>query len=484
MALNPAFKKLLGQVISDNESNNMEILLSQDKLPLYQYQKEGRDFLVQRKRGIIADEMGLGKTIQALAVIKCEDIANISQIIIIGTKNTKPVWQKEIKKWLNEESTIVDISKSVFDGVETFRNPEHRFIICNYEQLRSIVPFLTPSECRFDYIICDEFHKVRNRKTATRKSTKDFISMFPMAKVIGITGTPLVNSPRDLFSVLNILDPTRYPSEDYFLQEHFYIRGGYYKKSYVHRNVKRFQEAMVEVMIRREAKDVLDLPKVRKIDHPVYLEGEQLRIYNQMTDAFYVSIEGKETVSTAYVVAQIARLKQIALSPDLIFPGHCAHEGKKYEELLDLLEQIEGKVIVVSCFARYLRSMKTELDKIYQTRIIDGKTSVDDRSKAVDDFQNNPDVRIIFLSSKAGGESITLTAGNNMIYMDKPWTPAEEDQVLGRMNRIGQEQKMCKYYLRAEETIEQYIEEVIASKRQMFGDSIPVSTVLRMIRGY
>ena len=180
-------------------------------------------------------------------------------------------------------------------------------------------------------------------------------------------------------------------------------------------------------------------------------------------------------------IAQITKLKQCALSKDLeLFP--CC-EGAKLDVLLDLLEEIQGQTVICSCFPSYLRPLLTVLrEKGYRVDLIDGSTSEKNRERITNEFQNG-DIDIVMFSSKAGSESITLTAGENYIQLDKPWTAAEEDQAFGRIYRIGQERKVFRYNLFAENTIEQYIEAVIDRKRNLMDNSIPVVDIRRIMYG-
>jgi len=483
----------IAETVKENEERNKDILLSEGRLPLYEYQKDGVRFLHEHRRCILGDEMGLGKTLQAIAAVVEADPDNRMRVLIITTKNAKPVWKNELRKWIGEEADMIDSKEGPLKVGMKFLFPTHRFMVCNFENLREFAEHI--KKVHWNYIIFDEAHKLRNTNTKMYKGAKEICHYFDLCPLVLITGTPLVNTPADLFALLHLIDKHRFSSERKFLESWFKITGYGHKssKQYKHRNAEEFKKMMSKYMIRRESKEVLDLPPVKEITVPISLEGSQLKTYISMRDLFMASFgdNPEDTILVTVLIAQINRLKAICLSEKLMIMEDC--EGAKLDALLEILEEQPGKKVITSCFAKYLRPLKKRLEEEgYKVGLITGATSEAERDRQVKLFQETDELDLFLISSKAGGESITLTAASTIIYMDKPWTAAEEDQVLGRVKRIGQEgvskkegqiRRIFKYYLRAEDTIEEYIEEVINRKRNMFGDSIPISVVRRMLLG-
>lgn len=465
--------------------NEAQAVVEKDKLPfpLYPYQIEGVNFLFETKRVILGDDMGLGKTLQAIALKYKLDPEYKQPTLIIAPKNAKAVWKQELKKWANQDAMVLSSKDGSLGCFEQLMNPTSKFIIMNYEQLDKFIDILTKMHY-FGLILFDEAHKVRNRNTRRYKNTEKLVKRFSFIPIVFISGTPLVNTPADLFTLLHLIDPNTFGSERNFMSAYFYQRcNDHGKLIWVVRNRERFQEFMKRYMIRRERKDVLDLPPVKKIEVPIALEGKQLAFYKQIRDEAVLSLtEFGEKIPIVHLLALIMRMKQAALSP-LLCAGVGSCEGAKTDYLLDLLESLQGKTVIASCFASYLRALKIKLEEIgYTVAIIDGQTNEYMREQYVKDFQEDK-IDIFLLSTKAGGESITLTNASNFITIDKDWTPAAEDQVFGRVYRNGQENKIFKYYLKSVNTVEDYIEQVIGAKKQLFSDSIPITDAKKLLFG-
>lgn len=486
---NNNFLAAFREAIKENETRNAEILVSEDKLPLYSYQQTGVDFLINHRRCILADEMGLGKTIQALGAIKELDPDKTGRFIISSPKGAKFVWKQEITKWLKEDVEFCDAKDGQLENGMKFLRPQKRFTVCNHEMLREFAPYIMQNP--WHGFVIDEAHRFRNKETGIRKALKELTRHYHMTPFFFITGTPLINTPRDLWSLLNLIDGYRFPHEKLFLNAWFYRRGnGDGARTFVHKNSARFQEFMEEFMIRRLRKDVVDLPPVQKFDTPIELEGDQKRIYISMRDAMLAELNDKEAVLAPGFLAQIIRLKQICLAPAMI-TGADSCDGIKTEVLMEAIEEQldnEKKTVVCSQFVKYIRPLKKEIEKKFGIRVgmITGETpdnGPESREIQVDTFQEDNFDMPVMLLTDAGGEGITLTKANHFIQMDLFWTPAKNDQIFGRVYRIGQEQKVIRDYYKALNTVEQFIEELLGVKRNMFEQSVPVSLVKKLLLG-
>jgi SNF2 family DNA or RNA helicase len=454
---------------------------------VYNYQKKGVEFLSDKtlNRRILADDMGLGKTLQVLASFDKQTEDSSGRLLIVTTKNAKATWRKEIKKWLGKDAAIIEASQGLLEATRIVMMEKAPIVSVNFESIPSLIGLLQSQH--WDYIVVDEAHKLRNRDTKMYKACAELFRHFQMVPLKLVTGTPLINSPRDLYSLLHLLYPSSFTSEERWINEHFKVvdDGPRTKKSYTHRSPKQFKEYMSRYMLRRIKEDVLDLPDLREITVPIELEGDQAKYYNMIRDSFRAEFEGKESISASILIAQVGRLKQVALSLGLWHGPSC--EGAKTEKIMEILEESEEdeKFVITSMYADYLRPLAKKLEeKGYKVCCLTGRSTTDERFNMEKNFNDpNSGIKVFLFSTKAGGESLTLTAASTIIFTDKPWTDAAVKQAIGRINRIGQNKKMTAITLQAVNTVEEWIESIIEMKAAMFNESIPVTLVRRMLFG-
>jgi len=506
MTLQQKFSQLAAERISStNKVVEDTKTFDFSKFPtMYEYQKAGVKFLSNPKkhRSILADGMGLGKTLQAIGAYYNHDKSGNAKLLIITTKNAKATWRRELFKWLKRDDTcIIESTDGIMGATQKILLNKAPIVVVNFESMANLKDLIMSQPWHF--IVVDEAHKLRNRDTKMFKACLEVFRHFQMIPLKLLTGTPLINKPQDLFSLLQCLYPSSFTSESEWIDNHFWVKtmfgeqsykevtskkkanGGTGKLTYTHKNQEEFKKYMSKYMLRRTPEDVLDLPDLMEEIIPIELTGKQLKMYEDIRDLWAAEFDGKESVSITVVIAQIQRLKQISLSLGLMWGESC--EGPKTDRIIDILEESDDdeKFVITSSYSTYLKPLAKLLnERGIKTVCLTGASSTEQRTKMENDFQaENSDIKVFLFSTKAGSESITLTAANTIIFTDKPWTAASEDQAVGRIKRIGQNKKMKKIVLEAENTVEQYIQAIIDQKRNMFEESIPVSLVRAMLFG-
>lgn len=447
---------------------------------LYTFQRDGVDLLRERNRAILADEMGLGKTVQALVAAKELDA---EQVLVVCPNSMKGVrsadgsflggWAGETATWFTEDISIVDgWAERRVEQIEACS----RVTIINYEVLSKHVADLSH---HWDVIVFDEAHRVKNRTAKVTKAAK------AVAKhgdnVWLLSGTPIMNSTSELWQLLNILFPRdrEYTSYWRFVNKYCEVSYDYWGHAIVEdvvdptdRRVRMIRQLIKPTLIRRTKPEVLkDMP--RKTVQKVWVEmhPQQAKVYREMEDDMLTTLESGETIAATVVIAQIMRLKQIAICPDLMIPTDARHLwGGKMDALKDLIDALgEEKIVIFSQF-------KTAIDKAYDY-IIDctnvtaakftGDTSQDERAAIVDNFQTKGDPQVLFVTTQAGGTGLTLTAASHAIFLDKMWTPAMNLQAQDRLHRISQERPVTIYELLTEGTVEERIEKMLEGKQNV-----------------
>ena len=464
-----------------DELMNEVVVLSRgatDKL--FPYQLEGVRFLVQYKRALLADDMGLGKTVQAIMAA----IEIGKKILVVCPASLKRNWQREFNHWAPEWETQI-IEGTPKQRQEQMASSSAKVFICSWELLRlgakvdkktlsTIGPELTTlGKMKFDVCIMDEAHKIKNRKALVTMCAAYLAKCIPY--VFPLTGTPMMNNPDDLYSILNVLSPREFKSYWKFVERWCVVSSdGYgYTVGGLKPNASGALKAMLgQLVLRRTKGEVLkDLPEKRVQKFYCTLEGKQAKIYNEMSEEMYTQWEG-EVISATVVIAQITRLRQILIDPTLMMKEYCASplEGAKIDALLTIFDGLgEEKMVVFSQFSQACKRLKITLEKAgYKGTILTGDMNSKNRDIAVQKFQEDPTCKFIIVSTLAGGTGLTLTAASTAIFLDKYWTPAINLQAQDRLHRIGQKKSVTIIELLGENTVEDSIEELLRYKYEQF----------------
>jgi len=448
----------------------LDILL---KMELYDYQTVGVDYSVRVQRAWIADQMGLGKSSQAIAYgVKI----NKPPYIIICPKSLRLNWKNEIEMWTNKKAIIADHKnmRMIHRFVEM---GQVDFLITNYEGIKSFfveeakqtqrgyMIKLNGRERLFNGVIIDESHELRNIKAKRTKTIYKLCSNYEYRLLL--TGSPFVNRVADLATQLHLLG-------------HLGEFGGYRKflndyesSKYVRNregNKKKLEELNKHLrslcMIRREKHQVLkQLPdKVRQIiSIDIDNRGEyQKAIANFAEYLQEKGITGASLNATlnAEILTKIMYLRKICLR------GKIA-AAKEY--ISNILEQ--GEKLIVFCW--HLETI--ELLREHFPRLMEISGNVNDTKIDINkqNFQSdNPQHNLIVITYKRGGVGHTLTAASNVLFMELGWNPKDQEQAEDRAHRIGQEDNVTCHYFIGNDTVEEWMYNLIESKRKNMKKSL------------
>lgn len=432
-----------------SEAKNADIHvegLGTNNLELRPFQKAGVAYATDVKRCFIADEMGLGKTVQALASIQHE---NAYPALVVCPASLKTNWQREVKMWLPGKTThIVDNKVGV-------KNSD--VVIINYDILTKQKDELL--KLGFQSLIFDESHYAKNSGAQRTKALKEIAKAIPSSgMVLALTGTPVLSRPIELVSQLEIIDRI----DDFGGSWNF-------RKRYCAASRNNFGwdfsgsshlDELNDMLrrtcyVRRNKADVLtELPAKARYTIEANLSGADYARYRSAEGEFLTWLGGEEGrgSNSAQHLSKITTLKKLA------------GEGKvatACEWIDTFLDSTDRKLVV---FAHHTSVVDAIAEKYGKLRVA-GKDSQEARQRAVDEFQNNPNARVIVLNMKAGGVGLTLTAASDVLFVEQGWTPAEHDQAEDRCHRIGQDNNVSAWYMLAEDTIDDHIYDLIEKKR-------------------
>ena len=434
------------------------------KIQPYPYQLKGIARGLELKRFMNCDEPGLGKTLQSIATI---NLANAFPCLVICPSSLKINWQREWEKFTDKKAMV--LTDKVRDTWTFFyQTGMHQVFIVNYESLKKYFVqrikkaegwTLRDVEFRnsinlFKSVIIDESHRCKSASTQQAKFCKGICT--GKEWVIELTGTPVVNRPKDLIPQLAILNRM----DDF---------GGY--KPFVNRYCSGQREAsnLKELnfnlwkycMFRREKSLVLtDLPdKIRQVNtceitnRKEYMDAERdlimyLQKYKDADD------EKIEKALRGEVMVRINILRQISARG-------------KVRDVIEFVKDFRenGKKIILFCS---LHEVVDQLKRYFPTAVsVTGRDSQDEKQRAVDAFQNNPKADIIICSIKAAGVGLTLTASSNVAFVEFPWTYADCCQCEDRAHRIGQKDSVTCYYFLGRRTIDEKVYRIIQQKKNI-----------------
>lgn len=426
------------------------------KKEMYPYQKVGTEFLVASGgRAIIADAPGLGKTIQALAYIKHQ---GHKRVLVVAPASVKFAWKVEIEKWTRLSCVVID-SKTDIARID----PDVNLWIINYDILKKHYDQLT--KIRFDCMIGDECQLIKSNSALRTKAFRAISRN--IAEVILLSGTPLLSRPSELFTLLNIIDQKTWTNLYDFYRRYCDAHqtrwgmdvSGASNIEELHARIKRY-------FIRRDKTEVLkELPPKTFIDMPVELSPEYDKKYTAAANNFAQYLRqytGKQPRDIARALAA-EKLTQLNVLRMLNSMG-------KLETAIELIESVVDageKVLVFSSFLEPLRVLQSHFkDKAV---VLTGETPVRERQFVVEQFQNNPNVKVFLGGIKSAGMGITLTAASNVIFLDYSWNPADHQQAQDRVHRPGQFAKSVNIYqLYAMDTIDEDLKKMLEHKQDIF----------------
>lgn len=462
-------------------------------LSLRQFQRDGVSFLLKKRRAVLADEMGLGKTAQTIFTCRSIPLSADEVTVIIAPKTLGRVWKNEFIKW-NPLAKVEILTGSRMDKcAKLLMSSDTKYFITTYESLDSLMDVLLTKKIKT--FVFDEAHKLKNRDAKMHKAASKLQKAFPKSYCFLLTGTPIMNRAEEMWSILHMMDPEQYSSFHQWANRHLktdtsYIPNkGWITQYNVPRDPEAFREYASQYILRRLKKDNIDLPDKTFVTHDVELEGDQLKHYESMRDAYYMEWQsaegiGQQVTATA-IIAAITRMKQLALSVDLIRDRdtldwqHKPLHGAKIEALEELVDEAVSsgqKVVVFSQFAQATIRLANQFKALgYKTEVMTGDNTDNQRNDAIERFQDG-DAQVFFVGTQVGGVGITLTSASVAIFLDLMWTPAMNAQAADRLHRIGQKNPVTIYYIKAVDTIEDYILSILSKKEELFELVMPADS--------
>jgi len=305
--------------------------------------------------------------------------------------------------------------------------------------------------------------------------TKNILRLSNMSKYRRIlTGSPVTKSPLDLYTQCLFLDPYLLDFSSYYAFRNRYAEmrtanfGGRSIQIVAgYKNLPELAKTLKPFSYRILKDDCLDLPPKTFMKRVIQLTPEQKKVYAQMKSMALAEMNGK-MITTVNVITQLMRLQQITCGHFKADDGSMQEiKNNRITELMDLLEEVEGKAIIWAHWRHDIATIVKEIEKEYPGSVMTyyGDTTSDDRQKAIKEIQN-PESKVRFLvgTPQTGGYGITLTGASTMIYYSNGYDLEKRLQSEARIDRIGQEKPMTYIDILAEDTIDEKIVKALRKK--------------------
>lgn len=481
--LDPLWKHAtVSESLSDLKNKLQNFTGIQEALPstdfqgkLRPYQQQGVNWLAFLHEygfhGILADEMGLGKTIQVLAFLSRLP-AKGPHLIVLPTSLLFN-WRNEIKQFLPSFIPVIHQGPQRAKTTEELQKAD--VILTSYTTLRLDLPLL--QKISFSCLILDEAQMIKNANTQTAQAVCQLTAQLRLC----LTGTPVENHLQELWSHFHFLMPDLFGSQESFDAD---VQAAQADRRYL----ERIKRKVAPFLLRRRKQDVVaDLPP--RIDQVVWIEmpDEQRLMYDQLLAGFKSGLLKKvETEGMGKhrmeILEALLRLRQVCCHPLLVsslLEDSTPPASAKFDALLQDLETIveEGhKVLIYSQFTSMLKLMaQAAQQRHWSYGYLDGSTT--NREEVVTRFQEDPSQLLFFISLRAGGVGLNLTAADYVYLYDPWWNEAVEEQAINRAHRIGRQDIVIAKRFVVAESVEEKMMKLKAAKRLMIEDLLEAETI-------
>lgn len=439
---------------------------------LFGFQREGVSWMyeIYKKEvgGILADEMGLGKTLQVVAFLSALILqGNIHRALILCPTTIIDHWSNEWKSNYPFVRILIYHRQRTNDIDNFYHKCQSGVCLMSYESFKMY--FDNCSKVKWDYIVLDEGHKIKNRKS----HISGFVKRIPTHNRLLITGTPMQNNLAELWNILSFVNPKLLGDYEVF-REHFeepIKKGGYVNATREDVNISEelaihLNKLITPFILRRTKKEVANqLPN--KIERVVFCELTDLqsRLYEETinSESVFSILQGKRNV-----LCGIDMLRKICNHPYLLTRNNEMLSATKLEkccgkmimlnELLLKWNYESKKVLIFTQTIEMSNILAKNLDfRQYKYIRMDGKTPLSTRTEFVARFNTDPTVFVFLLTTRVGGLGLNLVGASRVVIYDPDWNPAIDIQAKERVYRYGQTDDVEIYKFITHDSVEEKI---------------------------
>jgi SNF2-related domain/SNF2 Helicase protein/Helicase conserved C-terminal domain len=420
----------------------------------------------------LADDMGLGKTIQVLSLLLVftkQGGAERRASLLLAPASLLANWTAEIERFAPGLRAIVAhpsaMTAAQLDALAQEPLPDVDLVITSYGWLLR-APWLAKTSWRL--AVLDEAQAIKN---PVAKQTRAVKQLAAQAKIV-LTGTPVENRLGDLWSIFDFLNPGLLGSSQAF------TRFSKRLAQRPHNPYGPLRELVRPYILRRLKTDptvISDLPDKTEVKAYCLLSRKQAALYQQAVEELSTQVQAAEGIQRkGLILSFLMRFKQICNHPSQWLGDASwaeADSGKlgRLREIAEIIAARQEKALVFTQFREVTAPLAAFLGSVFGRPglVLHGETVVKQRQALVRRFQEDEAVPFFVLSLKAGGAGLNLTAASHVVHFDRWWNPAVENQATDRAFRIGQMKNVLVHKLVCRGTVEEKIDQLIESKRQL-----------------
>lgn len=480
------------KVLRDPTTLDSAIPLDDLRATLRPYQKAGVQWLWFMTRlglgACLADDMGLGKTPQFIALLlalkqdasMCSggDAGKPPPSLLVAPASLLANWKSEVARFA-PALRVVSLHPSEIPADELSRLVENPTVLDGVDLIVTTYGMVTRlpklADRTWRVVALDEAQAIKNPGARQSRAVK----ALPAAQRVALTGTPVENRLSDLWSLFDFLNPGLLGSASEFAEYAKRLASG---SGPDYAPLRALVKPYILRRLKTDRRVISDLPEKTEVKAYCSLVPAQAAIYQRAVEDLARELKAVEDdrQRRGLVLSYLMRFKQICNHPsqwlgDGVFAEDASGKYERLRELVEELAERQERALVFTQFREMTGPLSDYLGRLYRRPglVLHGATPVPQRRRLVEEFQREDGPPFFVLSLKAGGVGLNLTAASQVIHFDRWWNPAVENQATDRAFRIGQKRNVLVHKFICRGTLEERIEEMLESKREM-ADSLLV----------
>jgi non-specific serine/threonine protein kinase len=378
-------------------------------------------------------------------------------------------WLHEIDRWCGREGFVTQVISS---GKE-FCAPGFNVYIVTYEMAKNENVWQYVKD-DIKFVILDECQRIKNHLSERAKAVQKLCKNVP--HILPMSGTPIKNNAGEYFTVLNLVQPRRYPNYSRFIEQECdsYHNGWGYKVGGL-KNPDKFAQDTKDFIIRRTKDEVLkDLPEFSRRFFHVEMDGKVKKAYIDLIKELDDILYDHDMNAMEQGAAKIAIMSKMRHITGLSKIPAVAEQIREFLES----QPIDKKLTVFTHHQDVMDLLAAECHEFMQEMgltkplLMKGTLSADDRYKLALRFREDEKARVMIASTLAAGEGLNLQFCSDAIMMERQWNPANEEQAEARFHRYGQKNAVVVNYSIVSETIDEYFTELVEQKRAIVAGAL------------